>query len=273
MKKAVFLCALAAITAVTLGTTIHLWNSPSTANAGGLPSYGTQKPDAGASNPFGPQVDTALIVSVDVSNSVDAERYRLQMEGIAKALENPDVLKAILNGPNSSILFGMVTWADRPRMALPWQKISNAQEATAVANKVRRLPRQTGEFTCLAKMLRNVSDKLIPQIPAQAIRIVVDVSGDGKENCNPDEPLPSIRDEIASYGVTINGLPILEGDEGPTLESWYRENVMGGPGSFVLPANGFKDFGRAIRQKFIIEISGLVPEAQHAAAKPSRIED
>ena len=207
-------------------------------------------------------VDTALIVSVDVSNSVDEHRYRLQMEGIAKALEDPEVLKAILNGPQGGILFSMMTWADKPKLALPWQRIASASDAAAAAAKVRALPRQTGEFTCVSGMLRSISDKVVPQIPARALRIVVDVSGDGKENCNPDEPPASVRDELAASGVTVNGLPILEGDEGPTLETWYQENVMGGPGSFILPANGFGDFGRAIRQKFMIEISGQIPQKE-----------
>jgi Protein of unknown function (DUF1194) len=204
-------------------------------------------------------VDTALVVSVDVSNSVDERRYKLQMEGIAQALEDPEVLQAILSGPQGSILFSMVGWADRPRVTIPWQKISSREQAAAVAAKVRALPREGGEFTCVTRMLRNISDKVIPQIPANALRTIVDVSGDGKENCNPDEPIEGVRDEIASSGVTINGLPILEGDEGPTLENWFRENIMAGPGSFVLPADGYKDFGRAIRQKFVIEISFTSP--------------
>lgn len=202
------------------------------------------------------EVDTALIVSVDVSNSVDEHRYKLQMEGIAKALEDPEVLKAIMSGPQGGILFSMVSWADKPRVSLPWQRIKSVEDAKAVAAKVRALPRQTGEFTCVSGMLRTISDKVVPQIPAKALRIVVDVSGDGRENCNPDQPPAVVRDELNALGVTVNGLPILEGDEGPVLEQWYRENVMGGPGSFILPANGFGDFGRAIRQKFMIEISG-----------------
>ena len=210
------------------------------------------------------EVDTALIVSVDVSNSVDDHRYKLQMEGIAKALEDPEVLKAILNGPQGGILVAMVTWADKPRLALPWQRIASAADAAAVAAKVRALPQQTGEFTCVSGMLRSISDKVVPQIPAKALRLVVDVSGDGRENCNPDEPPDLVRDELAASGVTVNGLPILEGDEGPALENWYRENVMGGPGSFILPANGFGDFGRAIRQKFMIEISGGFPPVKEA---------
>lgn len=202
-------------------------------------------------------VDTALIVSVDVSNSVDAHRYKLQMEGIAQALEDPSVIDAIIGGAKGGILFSMVTWADKPRIAVPWKRIASAADARMVALEVRALPQQGGEFTCVTGMLRNVADKVITQIPVKATRIVLDVSGDGKENCNPQEATTAVRDELVSYNVTINGLPILEGDQAGSLEEWYRENVMGGPGAFVLPAEGFEDFGRAIRQKFVIEISQI----------------
>lgn len=205
------------------------------------------------------EVDTALVVSVDVSNSVDQNRYKLQMEGIARALEDPEVQAAILNGPQGGILFSMVTWADKPRVAIPWTKISSAADAAQAANMVRSLPRQSGEFTCVSKMMRSVADKVVTQIPGKALRVVVDVSGDGSENCNPEEPLERVRSELAASGVTINGLPIIEGDEGASIADWYRENVMAGPGSFVFPANGYNDFGRAIRQKFVIEISGETP--------------
>ena len=104
-----------------------------------------------------------------------------------------------------------------------------------------------------------MSDKVVTQIPVKAYRIVVDVSGDGSDNCNNLEPIDAIRDELVNWGVTVNGLPILEGGEKETLEDWYKEHVKGGVGSFVLPANGFEDFGRAIRQKFVIEMSGIEP--------------
>lgn len=233
-----------------------------------------------------PQVDTALVVSVDVSNSVDQQRYKLQMEGIAAALEDSSVVQAITNGPNGGILFSMVTWADRPDFTLPWTKISSKEEAAAVAARIRKLPQITGEFTCMTRMLRSVNDKVVSQIPATAIRVVVDVSGDGPDNCNAEEPIDTVRDELVANGVTVNGLPINEGDptapvgegayrspgsefsesslenkpKGPTtLEEWYRSHVMGGTGAFVLPANGYDDFGRAIRQKFVIEVSGEFP--------------
>lgn len=238
-------------------------------------------------------VDTALVVSVDVSNSVDAERYKLQMEGIAKALEDPDVIQAITSGPNGAILFSMVSWSDRPTMALPWTKIASKEDAVLLAAKVRALPLQGGEFTCMARMLRTANDKIFPQLPARALRMVIDVSGDGPDNCNADEPIDSVRDELVANGVTINGLPIIlgaeetavtpvaPGDAGEVaaavakpetapLEEWFKEHVKGGNGSFVLPANGYADFARAIRQKFVIEISGRMPVRDYAAVPTSK---
>ena len=226
----------------------------------------------------GREVDTALIVAVDVSNSVDENRYRLQMEGIAQALEDPGVIQAIMGGAKRGILFSMITWADLPKVNLPWTRITSAEEARAAATRVRTLPRQGGEFTCMSRMMRFVSDKIVPQIPARAVKVVLDISGDGRDNCNEKQPIDEVRDELVKYGVTVNGLPILEGAEGDAgaaspgvatqsylpeqqataaLEDWFREHVEGGPGSFVLPANGYADFGRAIRQKFVLEVSRL----------------
>ncbi len=243
----------------------------------GLALLGLALSMAGAAQPT-QEVDTALVFAVDVSNSVDEARYKLQMEGIAQALEDPRVMQAIAGGAKGGILFSMITWADQAKVNLPWTHITNAAEAKAAAVRVRALPRQGGEFTCMSRMMRFVSDKIVPQIPAKATKVVLDVSGDGRDNCNEQEPVEKVRDELVSYGATVNGLPILEGNEGegegpggvPTrsylpgednggtpLEEWYRDHVKGGPGSFVLPANGYSDFGRAIRQKFVLEVSSL----------------
>jgi hypothetical protein len=230
-------------------------------------------PTGGAADPPGTaSVDTALIMAVDVSGSVDERRYRLQMDGIARAIVDPVVVKAIVSGPNGAILFSVVTWADRPRMALPWVRISNRGEAETVAAMVRALPRQAGDFTCMARMLRYLADKVVPQIPAMTTRVVIDVSGDGRDNCNPEQPVATVRDELSGATTTINGLPILEGREADTLETWYRQNVKGGPGAFVLPAMGYGDFGRAIRQKFVLEISQSIADGAIQVAGPVEID-
>jgi hypothetical protein len=202
-------------------------------------------------------VDTALVLAVDVSGSIDGERYRLQMEGIAAAFEDPDVQQAILSGPRQAMLIALVQWSDKPRLRVPWTLIARGADASAFARRVRALPREAEEFTCMAEMLRFVYDKVLPRTPGPAARTVVDVSGDGKDNCNTD-PVARLRDALVSTAVTINGLPILEGEAAAPLADWYRDEVIGGAGAFLLPAHGFADFARAVRQKFITEISWAI---------------
>jgi hypothetical protein len=226
-------------------------------------------------------VDTALIVAVDVSQSVDEARYRLQMEGIAQALEDPGVIAAIANGPNGGILFTMIAWADSANQVLDWHRITSKEDAAAVAGKVRALPHNGGEFTCMARLLRSLALKFIPAIPVKAQRIVVDVSGDGVDNCSDRDALHEERDRVIALSATINGLPIIvpgENDvvgsgayrapgfglrelpqqpdkEATTLDRWFADHVIGGQGAFLMVAQGYDDFGRALRQKFVTEIS------------------
>jgi hypothetical protein len=86
---------------------------------------------------------------------------------------------------------------------------------------------------------------------------VVDVSGDGSENCNPKVPSAAIRDELAAQRVVINGLPILKVGTVRGFKPGMRTISSGGPGAFIMPAAGYADFARAIRRKFITEIAGL----------------
>jgi hypothetical protein len=200
-------------------------------------------------------VDTALVLSVDVSGSVDEHRFRLQMEGIAQALEDPAIQRAIFGGPRGAILVSLVQWADRQNLTIPWLRVASVVDARRLAAMIRNAPRRPGDFTCAAAMLHYIAVKVVTAIPAEADRVVVDVSGDGKDNCNAAVPPARERDQLVAADVTINGLPILEGAEKDTIEDWYRRNIVGGPAAFVAPADGYKDVGRAIRQKFLTEIS------------------
>jgi hypothetical protein len=222
-------------------------------------------------------VDTALIVSVDVSGSVDRRRFALQMDGVAKAIEDPGVIAAMLSGPRASIMFTMVEWSEHATMAIPWTRIASRNDALALAARVRRTPRPEGEFTCVAHMMSFVSDFVLPTLPVESPRVVMDVSGDGVDNCDDDPATARMRDTLVAAGLAINGLPINEGDAAAPLGGgsfrapgrpfqphtfkpkllgpWYRKNVIGGAGAFLLPAHGYDDFDRAMKEKFVLEIS------------------
>lgn len=267
-------------TALAAALALPLWLAP----AGGGPEVAALAQELGE----GAAADTALVVAVDVSQSVDEARYRLQIEGIAKALEDPGVIDTILGVPSGGILFTVLAWADRVEVALPWQRIASRDEALAVAAKLRSLRHFSGEFTCLARMLETTLATILPDMPVPARRTVIDVSGDGIDNCEDPGASASARDRLIAAGATVNGLPILVAGEsdvvgsgayrspgyglramprGPdtartTLDAWFRAHVIGGPGSFLLAAQGYADFGRAIRQKFVTEISGTVTPGQ-----------
>jgi hypothetical protein len=202
-------------------------------------------------------VDTALVLAVDVSESINTERYALQMAGIAKAFEDPDIQETILSGPNHSMFVALVEWSNSAFVTIPWTLIASRRDAQTFADRVRHAPRFDNQFTCMAQALQLVQGKVLPFLPVRADRTLIDVSGDGHDNCNTQPSVDAIRDEIISSGATINGLPILEGNEAATLEDWYMTHVIGGNGAFLVPAHGFDDFERAMRKKFLVEISAL----------------
>ena len=88
-----------------------------------------------------------------------------------------------------------------------------------------------------------------------------DVSGDGTNNAGRDVKLA--RDETLAKGIVINGLVILSDRPVPWnaehtnppggLGEYYKTNVIGGPGAFVVVAENFNSFGQAIVKKLIAE--------------------
>jgi hypothetical protein len=224
--------------------------------------------DSGGTGGRAEKVDTALVLAVDVSGSVNAERYALQMEGIAQAFEDRDVQRTILSGPNRSMTVALVEWSNTASLTIPWTLIASPADARAFAEKVRRAPRSDNAFTCMSRALQLVEGKVLPFVPVPADRVIIDVSGDGHDNCNLTPPVEAVRDRLVAEGVTINGLPILAGQEAATLEDWYRSHVIGGNSAFLVTAQGFADFGRAIRQKFMVEVSMRSDGTAFAAIRP-----
>ena len=233
------------------------------------------RPDAHAQARF----ETALVVAMDVSGSVDAKRYRLQIDGLAEALTDPQVDRAIVD--SGGVVFMLVSWSDHAKVTIDWRRIGSVADAQATAALVRNLPPQAGDFTCIGRMFQTLSDDILPDLPASVTRTVIDVSGDGSDNCTDPDTLAEDRRAVLAFKTTVNGLPIVEhgvndtvnagafrapgyglhaftrdpGHDQTTLDRWYAAHVVGGPGAFTLVAKGYSDFTRALRRKFVLEIS------------------
>lgn len=212
-------------------------------------------------------VDLELFLAVDVSASVDAGEYSLQMRGIAAAFRDREMLAAIRASAPHGVAVAMMQWAgpDEQTYSVPWSVVHDEASAADFAARIEATSRPlTLGGTAIGDALI-VGISLLGESGIPAERRVIDVSGDGRAN-QGTSPGP-VRAHAASLGVTVNGLAIL--NEEPQLMSYYAERVIGGPGAFVMHADDYEDFGRAIRMKLIREIEGsLMAESDRNSAGP-----
>ena len=201
-------------------------------------------------------IDLALILAVDVSTSIDAGDYQLQMSGIASALRDKEFIDAIGSGPHSSIAVSVVQWSTRlsQEVTLDWTIIGNSSQAKDAAGVIesaarRWMPGGTGMAAAINFCVRHFD-----RLRIQSKRRVIDVSGDGEDN--EDGDINGSRDEAISRGITINGLPIISGSG--SIQSYYDQNVIGGPGHFLVPAANVLDFQRAIKEKLLRELKPII---------------
>ena len=197
-------------------------------------------------------VDLQLVLAIDSSSSVTMDEYYLQLQGYAAAFRHPDLLKAIQSGPAKAIAVMLFEWSSAGvhQVDFDWRRIDNADSLEKFAADLEIAPRLViGGETAIGDAI----DFAMQQFNAPSFdggRRVIDVSGDGANNRG--RPAAAARDDAVFQGVTINGLAVLHQE--PHLEEFYRDNVIGGPGAFVIAAHDYKDFGDAIQKKLVHEI-------------------
>jgi hypothetical protein len=200
-----------------------------------------------------PDVAVNLVLAVDTSGSVNAGRFELQKQGYAAAFRSPKLLNLIRSLETQSIAVTMMQWTG-PRLhvvVVDWMLIKDEQSADAFASAVEAAPRQLfGGGTSISGAI-DYSRLLLAQCPFNAVRRVIDISGDGSNNSG--RPVTQARDEAVKDGVGINGLPILSVE--PLLDRYYYDNVIGGPGAFMIPAENYDTFADAVLKKLITEIA------------------
>ncbi|HUS97722.1 MAG TPA: DUF1194 domain-containing protein [Hyphomicrobiaceae bacterium] len=196
-------------------------------------------------------IDLLLVLALDVSGSVDEHEFELQTKGLADAFRHPSVLHAIRRGKTKRVAVTVVQWAGHKQqhVALPWVVISDSSSLASFANSLDQMRRSYPDGATDIAGVIEVSTKLLVSAPFAAERRTIDISGDGEHNIG-DSPR-SLCDAAVSVGITVNGLAILNSSN--NLVDYYRTNVIGGPGSFVISAINYDDFRRAILLKLLRE--------------------
>ena len=212
----------------------------------------------------GDDVDLLLVLAADVSRSIDDTKFQLQREGYAAAISDPRVLDTIRSGRNGRIGVSFVEWAgdSAQNVVIDWTEVGDTASAKQFGDQLIETPRSFAGRTSNSGGIAFAMARLAAA-PFNCIRRTIDVSGDGTNNDGRD--VAQSRDEAVAKGITINGLVILSDNPLPWnpqhtnppggLEKYYRDNVVGGPGAFVMVAQNFRSFGQAIIAKMIAEVS------------------
>jgi hypothetical protein len=220
----------------------------------------TGNPAAGKTVP----VDLELVLAVDVSRSIDADEFDLQRQGYARAIVNSNVLNAIQSGAIGAIAVSYVEWsgADQQKTVVDWSFIHDRDSAQDFAAAILAAPRSFAAYTSISGAI-DYAVRLFDSNRYEGSRQVIDVSGDGSNNSG--RPVWLARDAAIEVGITINGLAIINDRPNPfsrpepKLDDYYRENVIGGSGAFVVIAEDFGSFASAILSKLIKEVAGDPP--------------
>jgi hypothetical protein len=209
-------------------------------------------------------VDVALVLVTDVSRSIDDSEFALEKNGYASAFTSQKVLDAIQGGPAGKIAVAYVEFASsfEVRTVLDWTVIHDKASAQAFVNRLSAAPRSFWGRTAISAGIDQAM-QLLAETGVTTTRRVIDVCGDGTNNAGREAA--DARDDAVKAGVTINGLAII--NDHPVswtfahvqppggLPNYYRENVTGGPGSFVLEVHDFTSFGEAMTRKLVDEIA------------------
>lgn len=213
-------------------------------------------------------VDLQLVLAVDVSGSVNQTRFELQRRGYAEAFRHQRVLDAIRSGSTGSIAVTMVQWTGPGLQVhvLPWTVLKDRATMYGFSDAIDEAPRQLFSGGTSISGAIDYAARLFPGSGLKSFKRVIDISGDGSNNRGRN--VTEARDDAVRTGIIINGLPILALE--PYLDRYYFEQVIGGPGSFMIPAETYEAFAAAVLRKLILEIASNEGNLRSRAAAGSR---
>ena len=204
----------------------------------------------------------ALVLALDVSGSVSAHEDRLQRLGLTQALLAPEVERAFLAGdPVALYIFEWSDEASQSPLLPDWQLIRSHEDLVRAAGLVARTRRtfffDAGTGTAVGDALAHAAEALRAAPRCQAR--TVDVSGDGQNN--DGSPPEVIYSTPALDGVTVNALVITTPEPKRTgwtneeVVAWFEAKILHGPGAFLVVANSYDDYERAMTAKLLRELA------------------
>jgi hypothetical protein len=225
--------------------------------------------------------DLALVLLTDVSSSMDDGEFAMVKEGYRTAFSDPEVISAILeNGRGVAVTYVEFADADNVRVVEGWDVLTDAASARAFGEAVAAAPRSATGNTALAVGIQKAA-VLLQGGEFAGARRVIDVASDHPSDGGRSA---AVRDRVVEAGITINALPIMDDHLVGTFDGhltysnvqwgaggipeFYRLNVIGGAGAFLIEAHNYEAFGEALKRKLLLELVADRP-TQEAESRSS----
>ncbi len=186
----------------------------------------------------------ALVLLMDASGSVSAADFALQQEGHAAAFEAEQITRVIEREPMAVQAFG---FGDLAEAMTPWRVLSSRADAASFAAELRLAPRPWSGGTNIGRAIM-AGVEAFNETPCAAEQRVIDLVTDGEA---AETPAQNARDQAELAGIKINALGV--GNE--TAAAWLRDNAVT-TGGFVMHAESWGDFARAVVRKVTLEVAG-----------------
>jgi len=211
-------------------------------------------------------VDLSLVLALDRSASVEPGRLRQQIEGMAAALQAPEVLRAIATGPRGRIATTVMLFAGpgETSVLVPWAVLDDAAAVTAFSEALLAASAPAPDGNTALGWAMYAAAKLFEESGVHADREVIDIAANGFNNAGV-APM-RVGQLAAAEGLTVNGLAMV--DRLPWLADYFQEEVIAGAGSFALAVAAPEDFTRAMVRKLTLEIVGRPTLSSYAELWP-----
>jgi Ca-activated chloride channel homolog len=207
------------------------------------------------------RVDAAIITGLDVSSSVTEDETKIQLDGLAQAMQSAEIIAAIQAGRHHRIAFAVYLWANGEcPLVVGWRIIGSAEDAAAMAaelsmNMATVDRRKIGSLTGLADGM-TCGHAIALQSPYVADRTVLNIVSDGTENVRSVVEVQAARDSLAADGIGVNALLLPDPQDGiAEVEAHFKANVITGPMAFILLVDKSERLIDAWRKKFIGDMS------------------
>ncbi|MCA9296903.1 MAG: DUF1194 domain-containing protein, partial [Phycisphaerales bacterium] len=216
------------------------------------------------------RVPLELVLLVDTSGSVDATEYNLQRQGYIDAFRDADVQARIKEAGGIAVTY--IEWSDATHQSIrvPWTKLETPEDCDKFSDKMVLITRTHTGHTMMAPAIEFAFAQITGN-GFDSMKWIIDISGDGvgqnwnyyvngieKDGHNEPEfygtPWTSVLASIPAGDSQINGICITTDDD---VKSFYSDVLATANGGFMMQVDDFDEFGVAIREKILREVTSL----------------